>query len=206
MAQITNGIRSILSLPWAYNLWAFAIGSGKARQDFIDNYLCLESDSKVFDIGCGTGELVEFLPEGTQYTGFDLSKKYVDAAREKFGDRASFVHAYVGSTPEIEEGTYDIALATGVLHHLEDSEAVELFQLAHRALKPGGRLVTVDGVYTEGQSRIARYLISRDRGRNVRTRNGYLDLAKGVFDELEDDVRNDFIRIPYTHLILTCTK
>ena len=54
-----------------------------------------------------------------------------------------------------------IVLAIGVVHHLDDAEAVKLFQLAHAALKSGGRLVTMDGCYVPKQSRVARHLLAR---------------------------------------------
>ncbi len=45
-------------------------------------------------------------------------------------------------------------------------------RLARAALRPGGRLVTADGCYLDGQSRIARLLLKMDRGRHVRTEAG----------------------------------
>jgi SAM-dependent methyltransferase len=54
--------------------------------------------------------------------------------------------------------------ALGIAHHLEDAEAQRLFQIAYDALKPGGKLITFDGVWTDGQSPAARWLLARDRG------------------------------------------
>ena len=34
-----------------------------------------------------------------------------------------------------ERGYFDIVLAFGILHHLDDAEAVQLFRIAHDALK-----------------------------------------------------------------------
>jgi cyclopropane fatty-acyl-phospholipid synthase-like methyltransferase len=33
---------------------------------------------------------------------------------------------------------FDIVLAIGVLHHLDDAEVLQLFKIAHAALKNGG--------------------------------------------------------------------
>ena len=57
-----------------------------------------------------------------------------------------------------EEAHYDLVLAWGVLHHLDDDQAGEFMSLARRGLKPTGRLVTLDPCYTDDQSRLARYL------------------------------------------------
>jgi len=43
--------------------------------------------SSVFDPGCGTGLMIEALPEDTTYYGTDLNKKYVEEAIETYKDR-----------------------------------------------------------------------------------------------------------------------
>ena len=95
-------------------------------------------------------------------------------------------------------------LATGVLHHLDDDRAVSLFNLARRALKPGGRLVTYDGCFVAGQPKLARFVVSRDRGQYVRESAEYAKLAAQVFTQVRSFVRHDLLRIPYTHVILQC--
>jgi hypothetical protein len=91
-----------------------------------------------------------------------------------------------------------------VLHHLDDSHALSLFKLARRGLKPGGRLVTYDGCFVAGQPKLARFVVSRDRGQYVRESAEYAKLASLVFPEVRSFVRHDLLRIPYTHVILQC--
>ena len=97
-------------------------------------------------------------------------------------------------------------MALGVLHHLDDDEALTLFQIARDALKPGGKLVTIDGVYTDDQPHVVKYLLSRDRGRFVRSEAGYRELASKVFSNIESSVRHDLLRIPYSLIILKCIR
>jgi hypothetical protein len=73
-------------------------------------------------------------------------------------------------------------------------------------MKPGARLVTLDGVWTDDQSHIVKYLLARDRGRFVRSAAGYRELAAKVFSKIESSIRHDLLRIPYTMLILTCVR
>jgi hypothetical protein len=84
---------------------------------------------------------------------------------------------------------------------LNEEEAIALFEVAKSVLKPGGRLITFDGCYREGQSRIARFILSQDRGRFVRTKEEYERLAKRVFSQVQLDIYDDLARIPYTHII-----
>ena len=92
------------------------------------------------------------------------------------------------------------------VHHLEDEEAKQLFQIAHDALKPGGKLVTVDGVWTRDQSPAARWLLARDRGEHVRSEPEYVGIASRVFGRVKPTVRHDLLRIPYSHMILECVR
>jgi SAM-dependent methyltransferase len=136
--------------------------------------------------------------------GLDSNPHYVERAEKHYGGRATFRcdNFSLGTIDEL--GSFDIVLATGVLHHLDDDDAVMLLRLARKALKKGGRLITVDGCFIEQQSIIARFLISRDRGQNVRTKEGYGRLATSVFGQVRVDVRHDLLRVPYTHIILEC--
>ena len=77
---------------------------------------------------------------------------------------------------------------------------------ARRALKPGGKLVTVDGVWTNDQSATARWLLARDRGEYVRGEQEYVKIASQEFGNIKPSVRHDLLRIPYTHLILECVR
>jgi len=105
-----------------------------------------------------------------------------------------------------EYGTFDIVMANGVLHHLEDQEVRLLTAAASRALKPGGRFCSFDGCFIDGQNPIARYLISKDRGRNVREPEEYKALVDPYFETVDLVIRHDMLRIPYTHAIMVATK
>lgn len=203
MAQVVTGLRALLSVPAVYNFFQVLVGSRWGRQEFVRHYIRAQAGQAVLDIGCGTADILAHLPQ-VNYHGFDASLQYVEAAKKRFGKQANIVCATV--TEQTLEGLpkFDLVLANGVLHHLNDSEAARLFQLAKSALKPDGRLVTIDGCYVDGQSKIARFLISRDRGQNVRNEQGYRVLAERVFTSVHSHIRHDLTRIPYTHVILEC--
>ena len=65
-------------------------------------------------------------------------------------------------------------------------------------------MVTADGCYVPDQSPVARYILSRDRGPYVRTRDAYLALATRSFTEVSSDIRHDTYRVPYTMVFLEC--
>ncbi len=136
--------------------------------------------------------------------GIDVDADYVAGARSRFGDRATFRLGPLGAETMTEEAHYDLVLAWGVLRHLCDDQLMAFMSLARRSLKPTGRLVTLDPCYTEDQSRVTRYLLDRDRGEHVRSREEWPPLVEPIFPSTIFHMRHDLLRIPYTHLIMEC--
>jgi SAM-dependent methyltransferase len=199
-----QSIRSVLAIPAVYNLWWNVIGGPTWAKVLIDEYLRPQVGAHILEIGCGPGTIATYLPQ-VEYVGFDISSRYIEMARKRF-PRAQFVCERVSQFSLAKHGSFDAVLALGIVHHLDDQEARQLFQIAYDALKSGGKLVTFDGVWTDGQSSTARWLLARDRGEYVRNEGGYVKIASEVFANVRASIRHDLLRIPYTHLILECIR
>jgi SAM-dependent methyltransferase len=204
MAQITHGIRSVLSHPLIYSAFQSLMGAHKGRQRFVANYIKPTPAMKVLDIGCGPAEILAHLPS-VDYYGFDISKQYIEKASHNFSSRGTFFCKIFDELDLKLLPKFDVILAIGLLHHLDDEEAVKLIELASKALKPGGRLLTVDPCFVSGQNFIARFLINNDRGQNVRNKEEYLHLVNRRFNLFNADVTHQ-TWIPYTNCFMTCIK
>ena len=79
----------------------------------------------------------------------------------------------------------------------------DLLRLVATALAPAGRFVSIDPVYVPDQHPVARALIRRDRGQNVRGPDGYAALARSVFPDVRGIVRHR-TWVPYTHWMMAC--
>ena len=176
------------------------------RRAYVASYLQPFSDARILDTGCGTGEILEFLPASVTYVGFDMSPEYIRFASKRYGSRGRWHCASVLEMDVSEVGSFDIVMANGVFHHLDDQEALQLSAIAASALKPSGRFCSFDGCFAPGQSKIARYLLSKDRGQNVRGPEGYLSLVEGHFSVVTLTLRHDMLSIPYTYAIIVATN
>jgi SAM-dependent methyltransferase len=202
---MTETFSRVLGLPSAYRLFSRLVG-GNVWRVYLDEYVKPTHSERILDIGCGPADILSYLPDA-DYTGVDISREYVEAAKKRFKGKGRFLCHDVGLfTLEQERGTFDLVLATGVLHHLDDERALKLFELAHLALSPNGRLITYDGCYVDGQSPIARWLLRNDRGKYIRVPQQYEQLAARKFSKIDLNLRQDLLRVPYSHLIMRCSN
>jgi SAM-dependent methyltransferase len=194
----------ILELPGSYRLLGKIAGVvTDARVAYADQYLAVKPGERVLDLGCGPADILSALPD-CEYIGVDVEERYINAARKRFGGRGTFhctgIENFVLEAPR----SFDLVMANGVLHHFDDSQADAMLRLASQAMKPEGRTVTLDGCYVQGQSRVAKALLRRDRGRFVRDVQAYLRLARAHFQDVHSEVRHDLLSFPYTLLIMMC--
>ena len=100
---------------------------------------------QLLDIGCGAGnyslKLLEYCPR-LDVTLLDLSRPMLDRAIERVGAATSGnVAAMQGDIRAIHfaDQSYDVVLASAVLHHLRDDHDWEaVFAAIYRWLRPGG--------------------------------------------------------------------
>ena len=205
MGQRASGLYSILGNPMAYKAVQKIFGSTAAGwRKLVNEHIRPPQNARILDIGCGPADILEYLP-GVNYYGFDSNPAYIKAAQRRYGQAGIFYCGLVEEGRNIPNETFDLVLALGVLHHLDDQATKALFRLAEAALRPGGRLVTLDGCLIARQNPLARFFIKHDRGRNVRTPEEYLRLAREVFSDSDGLVAHRRW-LPYTHWIMQCSK
>jgi SAM-dependent methyltransferase len=181
------------------------MGANKELRKFADEFIRARDGDRVVDFGCGTSMILSYLPSSTKYYGFDISHDYIQSAKLRYGNRAHFECRIITEQDATYLPKFDIALALGVLHHLDDEMAHSMLHTAYQVLKKGGRLITIDGCYDTNQTSLARLLVNLDRGQNVRNLADYSSLANAVFSNITAIVRHR-AWVPYTHCIMECTK
>lgn len=202
MSQRNDGAWALLSAPAAYNFVQKMMGGDRARPRFVADFVRPTPGMRILDFGCGTGEILKYLPEDVHYVGYDPDPGYIAHAQEQFGTRAIFHDRLLLAEEAATLEKVDLAMAIGVLHHMSDVEVESFLRLVSTVMKPGARLLTLDGCYVKGQNLIARFLISQDRGKNVRTPEAYAALCKRVFGTSVSGVVEHRKWPPYTLWIM----
>lgn len=109
-----------------------------------------EGTADVLDVGCGTGSLSRLAAQaGHRVTGVDLAPRMVERAKAKLeaaGLEGRFLVGDAAAPPTGQE-RYDVLLSRHLLWTLPDPGAALRAWVAR--LKPGGRLVLVEGRWRE---------------------------------------------------------
>lgn len=189
----------LLRHPQVYQAIQRAGGFFGARRRAIESYLDLKPGDRVIDIGCGPGFLIDHLPRGVEYLGFDTDRRYIEFARGCF--RGAFFDQPFDAECAKRFGPADVVMMNGLLHHLDDSEAAAVMRNARTALRPRGVLLTLDGCFRPGQGRLVRWLLEHDRGKFVRDEEGYQRVLGAAFGDVRTFVREDLSWVPYTFVI-----
>jgi SAM-dependent methyltransferase len=98
-------------------------------------------DTRVLDVGCGTGNYAAALTEATgcRVFGVDPSQRMLDWARDA-APWESLAQSSAENLPFTDDA-FDVVMSTDVIHHVGDRDAY--FREAARVLRPAGHLVTV---------------------------------------------------------------
>jgi SAM-dependent methyltransferase len=201
-----RGLWSPLSSPIVYELFHHLIGARRWLRRFTEEVIRPCNGDRVLDIGCGPGALLRCLPETTSYVGFDRSEACIERARRMHGARGEFICDDVGNFASHALSPADIAIAIGVLHHLDDNLASGMLRSTANALKPAGRLITVDPCFHPDQSAIQRFVVSNDRGMHVRPYDRYVELADAVFAEPKAVFQRGHLPFPYSICIIEAAR
>jgi SAM-dependent methyltransferase len=173
----------------------------------VNEFLQVPDGASVLDLGCGYGDIAHFYANRCRYVGIDSNDSYIKEARRRNSENdAVFIVGDVSDEVTLNHGPFDLVLLTGVLHHLPSESVQQIAKDSHRLLAPTGRMVAVEPVFSPDQRLSARLIIASDRGRFVRDADGYVSLLEHGFQNVEAQVLHGRLRIPYSHVILTCSN
>jgi len=166
----------ILGRPAVYDTIRPWVVGGIDMAPLFSRLECTAEDV-VIDVGCGTGIALEHLRFFRRYHGFDVDASALAVARTRAASHGHvFFHACAPTREDFARVRPTRVILAGLLHHLDDGEAMALLELC-AGTPTVRRVVTTDVVYVPRQP-LSNLLAWLDRGRYVRQRSGYEELAR----------------------------
>lgn len=187
-------LRSILQYQPIFSLFQKLIAADRIKHLLVQNTK-LKPGFKVLDVGCGFGNLLEYLPKDISYVGVDISQNYINYAKKRYTSRGRFICADV-TRLDLKREKFDVIFISSLFHHLPDNEVEKLLESLLHLIKKESVLVSADSVYLKNQSFLSRFITSSDRGKHVRNKERYLDLTKKYFSKVNYKIVSNLLNIP----------
>jgi ubiquinone/menaquinone biosynthesis C-methylase UbiE len=161
MRRTSDGITEVIRHHWDRRAGTFddQAGHGLVSDEQREAWLELLSrvagaePLRVLDVGCGTGFVaLRFAELGHTVTGIDLSPQMIERAREKADAEGRPIDFRVGDATKLPlaDASYDVVVARHVIWNLpEPRRGLEEWL---RVLRPGGRLVLVEGKWADNEA------------------------------------------------------
>jgi SAM-dependent methyltransferase len=171
----------ILATPWIYDHVRPLVVGGIDHAE-LAQFCRVRQDDRVFDLGCGTGQIVPYL-RCSDYLGADLDRAALDRAARFAGARIRFMYGDDWDGP-LAELRPTLAIMIGVVHHLTDED---FLSLVNRLFRAGTmrRIVTVDVSYFPGMW-LNNAFSRMDRGKHVRHPGEYEALFRRSGFRIDD--------------------
>ena len=141
-----------MTLNWLapfYDTGCRFYGLGRSFREETLRHAALKPGERFLDVGCGTGVLTRLAAKivgaSGQALGIDPAPRMIAVARKNAtgSSQAEFRLAAIERLP-FESGSFDVAVASLMLHHLPPDLKLDGLREVYRVLKPGGRLIVVD--------------------------------------------------------------
>jgi len=137
---------------------------------------------------------------------YEMTFRLVNAGKREIWHQEEFLYQEFDDAAVERFEPFDIVVMNGLLHHLPDDAVISLLKKVKRTLREGGRLVTLDCYRAENQSFFVRKMLEKDRGKYIRQKEDYVELASEVFDSVVAHIRNDLMFVPYPLIIMEISE
>lgn len=97
--------------------------------------------NSLLEIGCGTGEVIDYLPKTLKFVGVEASLFAIEEATKRFGNlkNVEFLHLKKSNVIPFPNGLFDFVMSIFVLEHLQNPK--EMLNEMVRVLKNKGYLI-----------------------------------------------------------------
>jgi len=193
-----------LKNDFLYDLYQNIVGGVAYRSRIIEDLMKYEKPM-FLDLGCGTATVCRIISKNIKYFGVDNSKIYLNKAKINF-PKHSFTQADLGKSgwsKNIFINDPVVATGLGLLHHLDNNQAIDFLAGCRSLLNNNSLLFTVDPVIITGTGKVAKWFAENDRGQYVRNPKELIALFEISGFKPSYQIRKNQFRIPLDTIEIT---
>ena len=132
---------------WLYDgisrIAALSVGGENNFRQLALQGLTINSDSKILDLCCGSGQATQVLTKlSRNVTGLDASPLSLKRAKENV-PQADYVEAFAEDIP-FADREFDLVHTSAALHEMQPEQLQKILKEVYRILQPGGVFALVD--------------------------------------------------------------
>lgn len=179
MGILSGTISFLLDSPVIFKIFRKLVAPQGQTKDFVKRYINKYPPKTILDIGFGTGDFMDTIPEDTLYTGIDNNPKYFSYAINNLtGEKREFLLKDALDDDIYSNKSFDIVLMISILHHLSDQELGGILPNIKKVAK---KAVIIADIIPNPPGLIPKLLVKLDRGKFVRSEEEKLRILGKYF-------------------------
>lgn len=167
---------ALLERTLVYRLWQAPFADQKFAP--VLEHTNMPQVRRVLDVACGPGTNTRYFTH-SDYLGIDLNPRYIEHARARYRREFLVADACTYRVPPSER--FDFILVNSFLHHLPDSNVVDILSHLRTLLTPDGYIHILELVMPDNASP-ARWLARHDRGKYARPVQEWERISNAIFE------------------------
>jgi len=181
--MLLQAAHRLLDIPLVFRLQQKLCNKYLNVRDAFSRYL-VTAGTDILDVGCASaacaGQIIDM--KQNRYVGVDIDARCIALASKLHPDGRFFQQD--ARKLSFDSGSFDIVMFNGVWHHMNDAMVLASMDEVRRVLRPTGVVLVAEPVFRSDWP-VSTFFLKNDRGKFIRTRNGYRALFAG-FDIVEE--------------------
>ncbi len=191
---------NLLNNPLPFNIVRSLLLWGKGRMyKELRNAIAVEKDSKVLDVGCGTGEFALLFDNSIDYTGIDMNQGFLDYASKLYKNQKKKFIQMDATKMKFKQNEFDTVLLLSFMHHFPEGDLDKIFKKISGLTKKN---IFVLEPIPRKYNILSKIFYALDRGNFIRKKEEQLRILNKYFTTIS---YKEFDSGLYTLSIIKCS-